>query len=196
MRWDAHRGALEWRLVGSEAVRRILKWCAVVLGGSLVCAAVAVVVLLQSEGGKEFLERSANEARKFVGWRWFLFRIGVDDLVRAERALPETTSFGGLKFSYSRRRTWRGADRRTSVSVELVGAKRITQLRLLVGVDRNGNGQIDPNEWSLVATAGQDREPPATMLSIPEVAIDDDVIAERFEVDGEPFGSTFVEWTT
>ena len=69
-------------------MRRLLKWIAVVLGGVALCVFVGIAALLQSEGGRRFLEQSAAEAREFVGWKLFLVRIGVDQLMGTERAGP------------------------------------------------------------------------------------------------------------
>jgi hypothetical protein len=157
--------------------------CAVALVG-----AIALLALLRTDDGREI----AGEA-KSTGWRW------VDEVANTSRSWFDLAvgarhwEFGStsseMDYRISDRRFSRWSSRKVSANAEVHGANSIQRVRLMAGVDRNGDRRIEHDEWTQIAVVEKSERTPSTRLATPEVEVADDVVACWIRVEGEPFGT-------
>jgi hypothetical protein len=166
--------------------RKAGTWCGVAVGVVLV---VGSLWLFQNQDGRDLLleVRSSGNAAvdrgRLLAGHWMKELVGIED-----PTLDGATTLG-VKVWFSHRRTWRFSNRVATVKVQLDGAERISEIRLLAAADGNGDRRISHSEWTLVGVASQEKNGVATTLSIPETEIGDDSVAFQIVVDGEPFKS-------
>jgi hypothetical protein len=157
--------------------------CAVALVGAIV-----LLALLRTDDGREI----AGEA-KSTGWRW------VDEVANTTRSWfdhavgARHSSLGAtcqcLDYRISERRFSRWSSRKVSASAEARGGHQIHRLELMTGVDRNGDGRVDHDEWTRIAVVECTEGTPPTRFVTPETEVAEDVGACWIRIEGEPIAT-------
>jgi hypothetical protein len=155
--------------------------CAVALVG-----AIALLALLRTDDGREV--EAVQGRREAVGravastspggstWRWV-----------CHWECGSTSGFAA--YTISDRRSSRWSSRKVSASADVFGANKIQRVRLMAGVDRNGDGHIEHAEWTQIALVECTEGTKPARLTTPEIEVAEDGVACWIRIEGEPFGS-------